>query len=159
MKGGIRRLEAATSAQRYPGMNPMTYHQTFTKQPCQNLKQVRGFLRDYGTALAMAAYKLGGPTASARVFLLCEAVRHARQLTRAQSRQLVGFHRLLTLEHVEDPNRTESDLFIQINLAYGFVDECCSLSDKLRGLLKSIAENDPTSDIRCVASRMIQQVA
>ncbi|MEY8095964.1 hypothetical protein AB9F29_00905 [Falsihalocynthiibacter sp. S25ZX9] len=89
----------------------MTYHQTFTKQPCQNLKQVRGFLRDYGTALAMAAYKLGGPTASARVFLLCEAVRHARQLTRAQSRQSVGFHRLLTLEHVNDPDRTESDLF------------------------------------------------
>lgn len=137
----------------------MIYHQTFTKQPCQNLKQVRGFLCVHGTALAKAAYKLGGPTASARVFLLCEAVRHSRQLTRAQSRQLVGFHRLLTLEYVNDPDRTESDLFVQINLASGFVEECCSLSDQLRSLLKSIAENDPTSDIRCEASRMIQQVA
>ncbi|MBB3995275.1 sulfur relay (sulfurtransferase) complex TusBCD TusD component (DsrE family), partial [Sulfitobacter undariae] len=115
----------------------MTYHQIFTKQPCQNLKQVRGFLRDYGTALAMAAHKLGGPTASARVFLLCEAVRHARQLTRAQSNQLIGFHRLLTLKHVDDHDRAESDLFVQINLASGFVEECCSLSDKLRSLLKS----------------------
>lgn len=109
--------------------------------------------------MAKAAYKLGGPVASARVFLLCKAVRHARQLTRAQSCQLVGFHRLLTLKQVDGTDRTESDLFVQINLAFGFVDECCSLSDKLRGLLKSIAENDPSSDIRCVASRMIQQVA
>lgn len=109
--------------------------------------------------MAMAVYKLGGPTASARVFLLCEAVHHARQLTRAQSNQLIDFHRLLTLKHVEDPDRAESDLFVQINLASGFVEECCSLSDKLRSLLKSIAESDPTSDIRCEASRMIQQVA
>ncbi len=60
-------------------MNPMTYHQTFTKLPCPNLEHVRGFLRDYGTALAKAAHKLGGPGASARVFLLCEAVRHTQQ--------------------------------------------------------------------------------
>lgn len=158
MKGVIGRLEAATLVQRYPGMNPMTYHQTFTKQPCQKLKQVRGFLSVHGTALAKAAYKLGGPAASARVFLLCEAVHHARQLTRAQSNQLVDFHRLLTLKHVDDPDRAERDLFVQINLASGFVEECCSLSDKLCGLLKSIADNDPTSDIRCEASRMIQQV-
>ncbi|WP_413842037.1 hypothetical protein [Tateyamaria sp.] len=135
-------------------MKPMTYHQTLTKQPCQNLKQVRGFLRDHGTALAIAANKLDGPTASARVFLRCEAVRHARQLPRAQSRQLVGFHRLLTLEQVDDPNRTESGLFVQINLAYGFVAECCSLFDKLHGLLKSIAQNDPANDIRCVPGHL-----
>jgi hypothetical protein len=49
-------------------MNPMSYHQSFTKQPCQNLKQVRGFLRDHGTALAIAAYKLGGPTAKRNIY-------------------------------------------------------------------------------------------
>tara|TARA_R110002124_G_C8965490_1_gene514497 strand:- start:243 stop:722 length:480 start_codon:yes stop_codon:yes gene_type:complete len=159
VKGGIERLEAATLVQRYPGMNPMTSHQKFTKQPCQNLKQVRGFLRDYETILAMAAHKLGGPAASARVFLLCEAVHHARQLTRAHSNQLVDFHRLLTLKHVDDPDRAESDLFVQINLASGFVEECCSLSDELCVLLKSIAKSVPTSDIQCEASRMIPQIA
>lgn len=137
----------------------MTYYQTLTKLPCPNLAHVRGFLRDHGVALAKAAHRLGGPTASARVFLLCEAVRHTRRLTRAQSGQLVDFHRLLTLEHVRDPDRIESGLFAQINPASGFVVECCLLSDKLGALLTLIAENDPTSDIRCETSHIISQVA
>ncbi len=137
----------------------MTYYQTFTKLPCPNLEHVRGFLRDHGTALAKAAHRLGGPAASARVFLLCEAVGHTLRLTRAQSSQLVDFHRLLTLEHVGDPDRIESGLFAQINPASRFIIECCLLSDKLGGLLKLIAENDPTSDIRCKDSHMISQVA
>ncbi|MBB3994601.1 hypothetical protein GGR95_002247 [Sulfitobacter undariae] len=61
-------------------------------------------------------------------------------------------------DHLRIMQPVESDLFVQINLASGFVEECCSLSDKLRSLLKSIAENDPANDIRCEASRMIQQV-
>jgi hypothetical protein len=134
-------------------MNPMTYHQTFTKLSCPNLKHVFGFLCVHGTALAKAAYKLGGPAASARVFLLCEAVRHARQLTRAQSNQLINFHRLLTLEQVNGTDRTERDLFVRIKLPYELVEECCFLSEKLRALLKYIAANDPTNDIRCEASR------
>jgi hypothetical protein len=137
----------------------MTYHQTITKLPCPNLDHVRGFLRDHGKALASAAHKLGGPAASARVFLLCEAVRHTPRLTRSQGSQLFDFHRLLTLEHVSDPDRIESGLFAQINPASGFVDECCLLSEKLGALLLQIAENDPTSDILCEASRMIPQVA
>ncbi len=137
----------------------MTFHQTLTNLHCPNLEHVRGFLRERGTALANAAHKLGGPAASARVFLLCEAVRHTRRLTRAQSSQLVDFHRLLTLEHVGDPDRIESGLFAQIDPASGFVTECCLLSDKLGALLKLIFENDPTSDIRCKEYHMITQVA
>ncbi|WP_255012182.1 hypothetical protein [Roseovarius sp. M141] len=137
----------------------MTYYQTLTKLPCPNLEYVRAFLRDHGTALANAAHRLGGPAASARAFLLCEAMRHTRRLTRAQSSQLVDFHRLLTLEYVADPDRIESGLFAQIDPASGFVTDCCLLSDKLGALLKLIAENDPTSDIRCKASQMISQVA
>lgn len=95
----------------------MTFYRTFsTKQPCPKLGLVRRFLRDHGTALALAAHRLGGPAASGRVFLLCEAVRHTRRLTRAQSSQLVDFHKLLTLEHVSDPDRIECGLFAQIIL-------------------------------------------
>jgi len=137
----------------------MTIHQKFTKQPCPNLQQVRGFLRDHGTALANIAYKLGGPAASARVFLLCEAVRHTRRLTRAQSSQLVDFQRLLTLEHVCDPDRIESGLFAQINPASAFVGDCCLLSEKLDALLRLIAENEPVSDILCEASQKFPQGA
>ncbi|MEI4263593.1 hypothetical protein [Roseovarius sp. D0-M9] len=114
----------------------MTYYQTFTTLPCSKLDLVREFFRDHGTALAKAAEKLGGPAASARVFLLCEALRHARRLTRAQRSQLVDFHRLLTLEHVGDPNRIESGLFALIDPSSAFVDTCCLLSERLDALLK-----------------------
>lgn len=138
----------------------MTFYRTFsTKQPCPKLGLVRRFLCDHGTALALAAHRLGGPTASARLFLLCEAVRHTRHLTRAQSSQLVDFHQLLTLEHVSDPDRIESGLFAQINPASEFVDDCCVLSEKLENLLRQIAENEPTSDVRCQASQELPQVA
>lgn len=137
----------------------MTYYRTFTMLPCPKLDHVRGFLRDHGTALALAAHKLGGPAASARVFLLCEAILHTRRLTRAQSSQLVDVHRLLTLEHVSDPDRIESGLFAQINPASEFVNECCVLSEKLGALLLRVAENDPTCDIQCEALQKIPRVA
>lgn len=137
----------------------MTYHQKITKQSCANLRPVRGFLHDHGRALAGTAHKLGGSAASARVFLLCEAMCHTRRLTRAQSSQLVDFHRLLTLERVSDPDRIESGLFAQIDPASAFVGECCLLSEKLDALLRLIAENEPVSDILCEASQKISQVA
>lgn len=137
----------------------MTYHQKITKQSCANLRPVRGFLHDHGRALAETAHKLGGSAASARVFLLCEAMCHTRRLTRAQSSQLVDVHRLLTLERVSDPDRIESGLFAQIDPASAFVGECCLLSEKLDALLRLIAENEPVSDILCEASQKISQVA
>lgn len=129
------------------GMKPMTFYRTFsTKQTCLKLAHVRQFLSQHGTDLARAAHRLGGPAASARVFLLCEAVRYTRRLTRAQSSQLVGFHQLLMLEHVSDPGRIESVLFAQINPASVFVEECCVLAEKLGCLLRSIAENEPNEN-------------
>ena len=159
LKGGNGLLELPIGAALF-GMKPMTFYRTFyTKQLCLNLVHVRRFLHDHGTALAMAARRLGGPAASARVFLLCEAVRHTRYLTRAQSSQLVDFHQLLTLEHVSDPDRIECGLFAQINPASGFVDGCCVLSEKLASLLRQIAEHDPTSDVLCQTSQEFPQVA
>lgn len=138
----------------------MTFYRTFsTKQPCANLVHVRRFLRDHGTALALAARRLGGPATSARVFLLCEAGQHTRRLTRAQSNQLVDFHQLLTLEHVSDPDSIECGLFAQINPALEFVDDCCVLSEELGSLLRQIAENEPTSDGLCRTYQKIPQVA
>lgn len=137
----------------------MTYYQTFTTVPCSDLDHVREFFRDHGIALAKAAGKLGGPAASARVFLMCEALRHARRLTRAQRSQLVDFHRLLTLEHVGDPDGIESGLFAQIDPSSPFVHTCCLLSEKLNALLEVIAENDLSTDIFCAASLEIPNVA
>jgi hypothetical protein len=93
------------------------------------------------------------------VFLLCEAVRHTRRLTRAQSSQLVGFHQLLMLEHVSDPDRIESVLFARINPASVFVEECCVLSEKLGCLLRNIAENDRIENGLIPAPQMIPRAS
>lgn len=138
----------------------MTFYRTFsTKQTCLKLAHVGQFLSEHGTDLARAAHRLGGSAASARVFLLCEAVRHTRRLTQAQSSQLLGFHQLLVLEHVSDPDRIESVLFAQINPASVFVEECCVLAEKLGCLLRSIAENEPNENGFIPAPQKMPKVA
>ena len=137
----------------------MSYCQSITMLTCPNLADVREFFCENRTALGRVAYKLGGPSASARVFLLREAVRHMRRLTYAQRSMLVDFHRLLTLHHVGDLDRIESGLFAQIDPASGFVDEYCLLSEKLGALLLRIAENDPANPVHCEAYQKMSQVA
>ncbi len=110
--------------------------------PDADLQKVRGFLADHGTDLARKAHTLGGAAASARVFLLIEAVREARRLTRAQRRQLIALHRLLTLQDVGDPDRIETARFAEIDPDSPFVIACCLLADRLSALLSGIATDD-----------------
>lgn len=110
--------------------------------PAKDLRQVRAFLADHGTDLASKAHVLGGRAASARVFLLTEAVAGALRLTRAQKRQLVALHGLLTLRDVGDPDRIETACFAEIDPASPFVAECCLLADRLGALLAAIAEDN-----------------
>jgi hypothetical protein len=137
----------------------MTYYHKITPVPCLNLDHVRAFMHDHDSAIAKAAYKLGGPAASARVFLLCEAVAHTLRLTRAQRSQLVDLHRLLTLECVGDPDRIESHLFAEIDLSTAFVGECCILSDKLGVLLALIDDGAPANEVREQSAGSIRKVA
>ncbi len=127
----------------------MTYYHNFRTLPCADLAHVRRFLRDNGARLAKAAHRLGGSAASARVFLLCEAVSHTRRLTQTQRRQLVDLHQTLTLDHVGDPNRIETALFAVIDPESPFVEDCCLLSEKLGALLRLIAESDPFEQEVC----------
>ncbi|MEI4262451.1 hypothetical protein [Roseovarius sp. D0-M9] len=120
----------------------MTYHHIDISAGL-DLKHVRKFLSTYGTALAKAAHLLGGGGASARVFLLCESVLHARRLTVAQRRQLVDLHRLLTLENVGDPERIESGLFSEIHPSSPVVEEICLLAENLQRLLLQISGEEP----------------
>ena len=137
----------------------MSYQRAIATLPCPNLAHVREFFCINWTALVSVSHILGGPSASARVFLLREAVQHTRRLTDAQSSLLVDFHRLLTLHHVGDLDRIESGLFAQIDPASGFVDECCLLSERLGALLLQIAENDPVNAALCEVSQEIPKVA
>jgi len=137
----------------------MIYYHKITPLPCLNLDHVRAFMHHYASAIAKAAYKLGGPAASARVFLLCEAADHTLRLTRAQRSQLVDLHRLLTLEHVGDSNRIESRLFAEIDPSSAFVEECCILSDKLGALLALIDAGGPANEVQEQSAGAIREVA
>ncbi len=107
-----------------------------------DLVAVRRFLRNYGTALANAAQMLGGDVASGRVFMLIVTVSEAERLTRAQRGQLVELYKLLTLEHVGDPDRIETVLFSAIDPASSMVTEFCLLTEALEALLYQISEAD-----------------
>lgn len=80
------------------------------------------------------------------MFLLCEAVDAATRLTNAQKRQLVELYQLLTLENVGDPDRIESALLAEIDLASPFVEDCCLLAEKLEALLRQIAEDESSEE-------------
>lgn len=108
-----------------------------------DLAAVRRFLAKHRCALPEAAWRLGGAAASARVHLLIEAVRDARQLTRAHCRQLIEVHRLLTLQHVGDPERVETALFTEIDPDSRIVDDICLLSEALERLLHRLADEAP----------------
>ena len=132
-------LEAAGLVQCNRGETQMTYRHNFQPPLDADLMRVRAFVREHGNALAKAAYKLGGRAASARVFLLLETVDHRHRLTRAQCLQLIDLHKLLTLQHVGDPDRIETARFSEIDLASGFIEECCLIADKLEDLLRRIS--------------------
>lgn len=137
----------------------MTYQYTPAEVFETGLENVRKFLRDQGGALAKAAHRLGGRAASARVFLLCDAVHSAVRLTQAQKRQLVDLHQLLTLENVGDPDRIESALFAEIDPGSPFVDECCQLAEKLEALLRQISDDDRSDNSWKATARPFQNVA
>ena len=107
-----------------------------------NLVAVQTFLSKQGTALANAADMLGGADESGRVFILIAAVRDAERLTRSQCWQSVDRYKLLTLEHVGDPDRIETALFSQIDLESSVVHEICLLTEALEALLCQISDAD-----------------
>ena len=124
----------------------MTFHTKFIVDDVlvrsTSLVAVQTFLSKHGTALANAADMLGGADASGRVFLLIATVREAERLTRAQRWQLFDLYKMLTLEHVGDPDRIETALFNQIDLESSVVHEICLLTEALEALLCQISEAD-----------------
>lgn len=107
-----------------------------------DLQTVQTFLGENGTALANAAYHLGGGVASGAVFRLIDDVRAARKLTSSHINCLRRLHRLLFLENVGDPERSETALFAEIVPGSQLVDEICLLADGVDDLLFSIGQID-----------------
>jgi len=108
------------------------------RQAAADLATVRVFLDIHGTALANAAYLLGGGAASGSVFNLIDGVRNAKRITKAHIKRLHGLYALLVLENVGDSKRLEATLFAEIIPGSKVVEEICLLADRLADLLGSL---------------------
>lgn len=124
-----------------------------------DLRTVRVYFAEQGSALVEAARRLGGQAASSRVLSLIEALRDARRLTRPHRRQLVDLHRLLTLEHVGDPDRIEAALFAEIDPGSPEVDEICLLAESMEELLKRISSDERSDGRRLGTDAPFAEVA
>jgi hypothetical protein len=102
------------------------------------VERVRCFFVDHGHDLAMAASLLGGAAAEQRVIACAQQIEAARRLDRRLVRDLVFLHRLLSLEHVGDPDRIETSLFAELHPATAAVEAICRLTDQLAQLLRDI---------------------
>lgn len=107
-----------------------------------DLAKVQGFLEYHGTALANAAYRLGGSAASGSVFNLIDRIRDARRITKAHVKGFERLYALLVLENVDDPDRLETALFADVITSSRAVEEICLLADSLYDLLRSLGHHE-----------------
>lgn len=119
----------------------MTLH--FTQKTCPALQAeaaLKGFLGGHVEALICAAGLLGSQPAVRRTARLIEDILSAPRLTRRMRRDLIGLHRLLSLDCVDDRTSLEAACFAKIDPASPVVEEICELSDRLRGHLIALAD-------------------
>lgn len=112
------------------------------RQAEADLATVQSFLDAHGTALANAAYLLGGRAMSGLVFDLIDGIRGRRQISKAQVKGLERLHALLVLEDVGDPERLETALFADVITSSRAVDEICLLADSLDDLLRHLGNHE-----------------
>jgi hypothetical protein len=117
------------------------------QQADAGLNMVQDFLDHHGTALANAAYQLGGAEASGMVFRLIGEIREARKLTSGHFSRLRKLHALLFLQNVGEPDREETGLFVNIIPGSRLVDEICLLADALDDLLINVTEQDDVINV------------
>lgn len=117
-----------------------------------DLQSVRAFLHDHGSALANAAYHLGGGSSSDAVFRLIDDLREARKLTASHLRQLARLHSLLALENVGDPSRDETACFASLVPGSSLVDEICLLTDALDNILIQLKLKTSDPVVHCEAN-------
>lgn len=103
------------------------------------LRTLADFLVENAEPLINAAAVLGGRQAVRRTARLIEEMASAPRLTRRLGRDLVGLHRLLSLDAVDDPDSLEAALFAEIDPASPIVEEICLLADVLRDRLEALA--------------------
>jgi len=110
---------------------------------------LKGFLAGHVEALISAAGLLGSQPAVRRTAYLIEEILMTPCLTRRMRQELIGLHRLLSLDCVDDRDSLEAACFAEIDPASPVVEEICELSDSLHGHLIALANaeaQDPLWD-------------
>lgn len=95
------------------------------------------FVEVHDEALQNASLLLGGQPALTRTQSVLDDIRNQPVLTRRIIRGIAALHDLLTLRHVGDPDRDESEYFARLDPALSQVEEICLLAD---GLADALAE-------------------
>lgn len=125
------------------GMPKMNLHIAQTTCPALRAETaLKGFLGGHVEALICAAGLLGSEPAVRRTARLIEAILSAPSLTRRMRQDLIGLHRLLSLDCVDDRASLEAACFAKIDPASPVVEEICELSDSLYGHLIALADTD-----------------
>lgn len=97
---------------------------------------------EYRDALMNASMLLGGPPAQRRAARLLADILSNGDVNRRLIAELSWLHRLLTLEHVSDPNRDEAVYFAAIDPADPVVYDLCILADGLGDRLEAIHDEN-----------------
>ncbi len=98
------------------------------------------FFAEHGAALCKASELLGGSSAERRCLALLLSLAEDRALRGKHIQDLIETHRLLTLQHVGNPDRIETALFACIDPLDPRVHDLCLLADRLLNLLSEIAD-------------------
>jgi hypothetical protein len=107
------------------------------------IEAVKAFFTIYGNDLAEAALFLGGPTAEARVINCAVSVQTATTVDRSRRRDLLSFHRLLSLDAIGDAEAVDLWLYPDLDPGSPVVEAICFLTDRLSELLQEIGEPVP----------------
>lgn len=110
------------------------------------------FLGTHRDALQNAALLLGGRPDLRRTQRLLDELSTQPTLTRRLCRELEALHALLSLEHVDDPERPEAGHFALIDPEWCDVAEICLLDEALVGCLEDLdAETAAGAPLRSAA--------
>jgi len=121
----------------------------------RRLAAVRGFVAEHAAALTNASRLLGGEPAARDCVTLIADLAETPHLSPSIRRRLVGLRALLSLEHVGDPDRTETARFAAIDPADPRIDALCLLADRLGDLIDRISAPDIAGD-SCEAGDLAQ---
>lgn len=98
------------------------------------------FLIEHAEPLLDAAALLGERPAVRRTARLLEAVLDSHSPSRRVHREIIGLHRLLSLEDVDDLDSLEAACFSDVDPDSPAVADICLLADQLQSHLAAVSE-------------------